>query len=121
MVVLLAALALAACVGDRGPHPELPYLGVATKFTSRNLCSLGISPEIRLAVQPAGASLYRLRLTAISVLSGVKWQGDVPATGPVVPEGAVINMPLPCPGELQQITYRLEIMALASDYRPVAY
>jgi hypothetical protein len=114
-------LALGGCAGDPGPYPELPPLGMQTEFSSRNLCGLGVSPEVRLGGVPAQAAIYRWRMTNVGVLRAPRWQADLPAGGPVIPAGAVPDFPAPCPGELQTFVYRFEIMALAADGRPLAY
>lgn len=116
-----ALLVLASCANDRGPHPNLPPLGVGTHFTSRNLCSLGVSPEIRLGSVPANVATYRLRVSEVTTLRGPRWQADIPAQGSVIGEGAMDGFDLPCPGDKQQLSYRFEVMALAPDARPLAY
>lgn len=120
-VSAVALLAIAGCAPDRGPHPNLPLLGIQAEFTSKNLCSLGVSPELRLGGVPAGAATYRWRLTNVGVLRGPTWQADVPADGAIIPEGAIADFPTPCPGEQQTMVYRFEVMALAADGRPLAY
>jgi hypothetical protein len=99
----------------------LPPIGIQAEFTSRNLCSLGVSPEVRLGGVPAQTATYRWRMTNVSVLRASRWQTDLPASGPLIPAGAVPDFPTPCPGELQNFVYRFEIMALAADGRPLAY
>lgn len=116
-----AVLTLGGCAADRGPHPELPPIGIQAEFTSRNLCSLGVSPQVRLGGVPAQTAAYRWRMTNVSVLRAPRWQTDLPAGGPLIPAGAVPDFPTPCPGELQNFVYRFEIMALAADGRPLAY
>ncbi len=125
-VKLLTVLAAAAglvggCASERGPHPELPRAGLATQFTSHNLCSLGVSPEIQLFDIPAGATRYRVRQTLVSALIAHGWEAEVPAHGAVIPEGALADYPGPCPPERQIFTYRIEVMAFAGDGRPLAY
>lgn len=122
--IFAALLFLAACANDRGPHPNLPPLGIQAEFTSRNLCGLGVSPEVRLGGVPAGTAVYRWRMTNVSVLFAPSWQVDVPANGPLIPEGAVPDFPTPCPGELDQprsTSFRFEVMALAENGQPLAY
>lgn len=123
-VLVPALLAASACANDRGPYPNLPPLGLQAEFTSKNLCGLGVSPEVRLGGVPAGTATYRWRITNVSVLFAQPWQIDLPANGPTIPEGAVAEFPTPCLGELElprSTTYRFEIMALAADRRPLAY
>jgi hypothetical protein len=110
----LAAVAvsvLANCANDRGPYPNLPPIGLRAEFTSRNLCGLGLSPEILLGNAPQNAATLR----------GPRWQADLPATGASIPEAALEGFDLPCPGEKQLLTYRLEIMALAANGQPLGY
>lgn len=114
-------LALAACANDRGPHPNLPPLGIRTDFTSKNLCSLGVSPEIVLGNVPPNTATYRVRVTEVSTLRGPRWQGDLPASGPSIPQEALEGFDLPCPADKQTLTYRLEIMALAAAGQPLGY
>lgn len=120
-LTLCGALALAACANDRGPHPNLPMLGVLVEFTSRNLCGLGVSPEVRLGNVPANSAIYRVRITEVSTLTSPRWQADLPARGAVIPEGTMTGFDVPCPGEKQELFYRFEVMALASDTTPLAY
>lgn len=121
VAVLALAMMLAACANDRGPHPDLPPLGARMEFLSKNLCSDGIFPEIRLGGVPSNTTRYRVLLTNISILSAPRWETMIKADGPVIPEGAAGDFDLPCPGELQTFQYRLEVMALADDGRPLAY
>jgi hypothetical protein len=114
-------LVVAACAGDAGPYPDLPVLGISGKFSSKNLCSLGVSPALMLSQLPVGTAIYRVRMTDVSVLMGARWQGEVPARGAAIPEGALAELPLPCPAEKQTLTFRLEVMALTADGRPLAY
>jgi hypothetical protein len=112
---------LAACANDRGPHPDLPPLGVRVDFFSQNLCEQGVSPEIRLGGVPANAASYRLRLTNVSVLNARPREMTAKADGAVIPEGTFSDFEAPCIGELQTSEFRLEVMALANDGRPLAY
>lgn len=121
-VVLL--LLLAACANERGPHPNLPSIGIQAEFTSRNLCAPGVSPEMRLGGVPPRTATYRWRMTNVSVLSAPSWQADIPAKGSVIAEGAVPDFPAPCLGELERprpTSFRFEIMALAENGEPLAY
>jgi hypothetical protein len=121
IVLMAAASILAGCANESGPYPNLPPLGLRTAFTSKNLCGLGVSPEVRLGGVPAATASYRLRLTNISVLRATRWEATIKAEGPVIAEGAIADFVAPCPGELQTFNYRLEIMALAGDGQPLAY
>lgn len=121
---VVVLLLLTACANERGPHPNLPPIGVQAEFTSRNLCALGVSPEVRLGGVPPQTATYRWRMTAVSVLLAPPWQADTPANGPIISEGAVPDFPAPCPGELERprpTSYRFEIMALAKTGEPLAY
>jgi hypothetical protein len=120
-VLAVALVVMTGCAADRGPHPDLPPLGIQAEFTSKNLCSLGVSPEVRLGGVPAQTATYRWRMTNVGVLFAPRWQADVAANGPTIPEGAVADFPTPCPGELQNLVYRFELMALSADGRPLAY
>jgi hypothetical protein len=119
--IAIAASLIAACANERGPHPNLPPLGARVEFRSTNLCSLGVSPEIRLGGVPGSTSSYRLRLVNISVLRAPIWERTQAANGPLILEGAISDFEAPCPGDLQNFTYRLEVMALASSGQPLAY
>ncbi len=121
IVVAGAAWMLAACANERGPHPNLPTIGILTSFTSQNLCNLGVSPAVRLSAVPEGTASYKLRITNISVLSGLRVEVSLKADGSLIPEGAIGNFDAPCPGELQTFNYRVEVMALGVDGRPLAY
>ena len=120
-VALVTATILAGCANVRGPHPDLPPLGARMEFLSRNLCSEGVSPEIRLGGVPGNTAYYRLRITNTSVLAAPRADATIKAESPVIPEGALSDFDAPCPGELQAFNYRLEVMALADDGRSLAY
>jgi hypothetical protein len=121
VATLVFALFASACAGDRGPHPELPFMAISSAFRVANLCSLGVSPEIRLVGVPQGTVVYRLMVTNVGVLRAPRQRIEVAATGPVIPEGALTEFELPCPSELQTMNYRFEVMAVAADRRPLAY
>lgn len=120
-LVAVAVSVLVNCANDRGPYPNLPPIGIRAEFTSRNLCGLGTSPEIVLGNVPQNAATYRLLITEVSTLRGPRWQADFPATGSSIPEAALEGFDLPCPGERQILTYRLEVMALAANGQPLGY
>jgi hypothetical protein len=126
-----ALLLLAAgCANDRGPHPELPRMGLYAAFTSHNLCGLGVSPEIRFIKPPPNATTYRIKMTNVSALSGPSSEFTLPASMAfdrsgqmVIPEGAIADFPAPCvpEGIIQQyFNYRMEVLALENG-RPLAY
>src|SRR6266849_3150181 len=87
-----AALALAfmyGCASQAGPNPELPRLGLMSQFTSHNLCSLGLSPEIRVFDVPPNVATYRVKITMINALIGSPWETQIAATGSVIAEGTL--------------------------------
>lgn len=122
---LAAAIAVvvivAGCANDRGPYPGLPPLGVRFEFLSKNLCEEGISPGVRLGGVPANTAAYRLRITNTSVLAAQRWEGTINGDTPLIPEGSIADFDAPCPGDQQTLSFRLEVMALASDGHPLAY
>jgi hypothetical protein len=127
----MAAAALpvlaAACAPEAQPFPELPRLGVTAQMTSRNLCGLGVSPTISIANTPSATALYRLRMTNTDVLFQSPWQTTADATPGGFAEGALADYDAPCVGELTinsfypYQTYRLEVLALDRQSRPLAY
>jgi hypothetical protein len=119
--VVLVLGFLAGCASERGPNPQLPRIGLLSQFTSHNLCTLGISPEIKLYDVPSGVATYRVQMTLISALFAPPWQADVAANGTTIPEGALAGYEGPCPPERQTFSYRFEVMALGNDGQPVAY
>jgi hypothetical protein len=116
---VLALAFLAGCASEPGPNPQLPRIGLLSQFTSHNLCSLGVSPEIRLYDVPAGAASYRVSITLISALISPPWQTAVAANGPVIAEGALAGYEGPCPPERQIFRYRFEVLALGADGQPL--
>jgi hypothetical protein len=125
---LLLAGAVSACASPPPPFPDLPRLGVSTHLGSRHLCGLGISPPISISGAPSATARYRLRLTNTDVLFPQPWQTTVPADSPTaIAEGAIADYEAPCVGDLQLYTlyrhqsYRLEVMALDAQNRPLAY
>lgn len=124
LFAVAALLILTACANERGPNPNLPRMGLNAEFTSRNLCSLGVSPEVRLGGVPEGTAAYRWRMTNVSVLFAPSWETELPASGTTIPEGAAADFPTPCMGELerpQPVSYRFEVLALGADRQPLAY
>jgi hypothetical protein len=118
---------LAACASPAPPFPELPRLGVATQITSKNLCGLGVSPAISINQAPPATTQYRLRMTNTDVLYQQPWQTTVTAMPNGYSEGAIADYEAPCVGDLRVYsfyryqTYRLEVLALDSQNRPLAY
>ena len=132
---LVAALT-AGCANDRGPHPDLPRIGLGAAFTSRNMCGLGVSPAIRVISPPGNAAQYRLKMTMVNALVAPSWEFDIPVRPDTVVdstprgatfreqtirEGAIANFEAPCAPERQVYSYRLEAMAMGPDGRPLAY
>lgn len=112
---------VAGCANERGPHPDLPPLGVQLEFRSTNLCGQGVSPQIRLGGVPANTATYKLRFTNVTVLHAPRRETTIKADAPIIPEDAIPEFDPPCPGELQTFSYRLEVMALAANGLPLAY
>src|SRR5260221_12217429 len=86
---ILALVLVGGCASEAGPHPELPRLGLLSQFTSRNLCSLGASPEIRVYEAPSGVATYRIQITSLNGLITPSWTTDVPASGTLIPDAAL--------------------------------
>ena len=128
---MVAAAALAAfaagCASPPEPYAELPRLGVTTQLASRNLCGLGVSPPITLTNVPSATARYRLRMTNIDVLMQTPWQTTADATPGGFTEGALADYEGPCVGDLTINSfypyhmYRLEVLALDGQSRPLAY
>jgi hypothetical protein len=126
MAAAPAAL-LAGCASPPQPFPELPRLGVSTQLSSHNLCGLGVSPAIAITNAPRATTQYRVRMTNTDVLFQTPWQTTADATPGGFPEGALVDYQAPCVGDLtinsfypyQQ--YRLEVLALDGQSRPLAY
>lgn len=120
-LVLLAGLA--ACAPPRGLYDDLPRLRMATRITLANMCTGSQSPAIRLANVPAGAAQFRIRMSNLSVLRQVpsEWTIAAPTERDLLPIGALPGYVGPCPGDLQQFTYRLELLALGANGQPVGY
>jgi hypothetical protein len=118
---------LAACAPPEPAFPELPRLNVATRITTKNMCSYGISPEITVRNTPQGTERYTLRMTNIDVLFGEPWQITAPAQRGGFAEGSIPEFPAPCLGALQANLqrpyhlYRFEVLALDEQGRPLAY
>jgi len=126
LCVLLAG-ALAACASPPPPFPDLPRLTVATSFGSRNLCGLGVSPPIKITKAPPATAQYRLRMINTDVLFQTPWETTQPAKAEGFAEGDIADYEAPCVGELRLYTYyryqqyRLEVLALDAQNRPLAY
>lgn len=126
LCVLLAG-AVAACASPPPPFPDLPRLRVSTYLGSRNLCGLGISPPIDIDKAPPGTAQYRLRMTNTDVLFQTPWQTTQPAKSKGFAEGDIADYQAPCVGDLRLYSaytyqlYRLEVLALDDQSRPLAY
>lgn len=124
--VFLAGFA-AACASPAPPFADLPRLDVATKLTSRNVCGLGVSPPITIGKTPPATAQYRLRMTNLDVLFQQPWQTTVDAVPNGLTEGAIADYQAPCVGDLRVYSfyryqqYRLEVLALDGQNRPLAY
>ncbi|HEX2115939.1 MAG TPA: hypothetical protein VHM01_16155 [Alphaproteobacteria bacterium] len=125
-MLVLAALT-AGCASPPPPFPELPRLSVSTHITSRNLCGLGVSPAIDIANAPPATARYRVRLTNTNVLFQSPWQTTAEAVPGGFAEGTLADYQAPCVGELRvnsfypYHSYRLEVLALDAQNRPLAY
>jgi hypothetical protein len=123
---LLLASAVSACASPPPPFPELPRLDVSARLGSRNLCGLGVSPAIAISGVPRTTARYRLRMTNVDVLFQQPWQATVDVAD-TIPEGAIADYEAPCVGDLDEMAYyryqryRLEVMALDPQNRPLAY
>ena len=124
--IAFAAL-VAACASPPPAYPDLPRLRVSTAFGSRNICGLGISPRISIDKAPATTTQYRLRLTDMDVLFQTPWQVTLEAKPGGFAEGDILDYQAPCVGDLRLYSsywyhqYRLEVLALDAQNRPVAY
>lgn len=126
LALLLAGL-LAGCASPPPPFPDLPRLGVSTQIGSKNLCGLGVSPAISISQAPPATTQYRLRMTNIDVLYQQPWQTTATAVPGGFSEGAIADYEAPCVGDLRVYsfyryqTYRLEVLALDPQSRPLGY
>lgn len=124
---LLLLVGLAACAPPAPPFPELPRLGVSTQVTTKNMCSLGVSPQIAIRNAPAATDRYTVRMTNMDVLFGDPWQTTAAAQPGGFAEGALPDFPAPCVGELSinsqryYFSYRFEVLAIDAQGRPLAY
>jgi hypothetical protein len=127
LAAVLPAGLVAACASPPSPFPELPRLDISTKLTSRNVCGLGVSPPISIGKAPPATAQYRLRMTNIDVLFQQPWQTTVDAKPGGFAEGAIADYQAPCVGDLRVYSfyrfqqYRLEVLALDAQSRPLAY
>jgi hypothetical protein len=117
-VAVLALLAGCAVV-QPGPA-NVPKLGVRSFLDIRHLCSLGVSPPIELDDAPAAAR-YRVRMINTSVLYAPPADFEVVADGSSIAEGSLEGYRGPCPGEMQNFVYRLEVAAVDANGAILAY
>ncbi len=123
--LLLAGVA--ACAPPPPSFPDLARLSVATQVTTKNMCSLGVSPEIRIRNAPAATARYRLRMSNIDVLFGEAWQITTDARPGGIPAGVLPDYPAPCLGAMEIYSqrpyhlYRFEVFALDPQDQPLAY
>lgn len=127
LALLLAGL-LAGCATPPAPFADLPQLAVSTQITSKNLCGLGVSPAISVNNAPPATAQFRLRMTNTDVLYQQPWQTTVTAVpNGQFSEGAIADYEAPCVGDLRvytfyrYYTYRLEVLALDTQNRALAY
>lgn len=124
-VILLSGVA--ACGPPAPRFPELPRLNVTTQITTKNMCSLGVSPQITIRNAPPGTARYRLRMTDTDVLFGETWQATTDAKPEGIAAGALPDFPAPCLGKLELYSqqayhyYRFEVFALDQQGNPLAY
>jgi hypothetical protein len=118
---LLASLALGACVAYVPGPPDTPRMGVRTYFGVEHVCSLGVSPPIRLFGAPESAARYRVRFTNTSVLFTAPMELETPAAGAEIAEGALDGYRGPCVGEASASLFRIEVLALDANGRSLAY
>ena len=119
------ALLLAGCATTTDPVPGagVPTVRIASRLTLDNLCNEGRSPPVAVENPPAGATTYSLRLTNISVLVQTPrdWAIPVPADPRRIPLGALPGYQGPCPGQFQDFTYRLELVARGAGGEALGY
>jgi hypothetical protein len=120
LAIFTAAL-LAACAPHVPGPPGVPQMGVRTYFGNEHVCYLGVSPLILLDGAPSNAARYRVRFTNTSVLRAAAPEFEVPSTGREIAQGALDGYRGPCPGENTSFTFRVEVLALDTAGRAVAY
>jgi phosphatidylethanolamine-binding protein (PEBP) family uncharacterized protein len=111
MNALLAVVVMLALVGRAGAETNVPRLGVDFTFGPKHKCQ-GISPEIRLSNVPGGVASYEITLTDLDVPSFHHWKQTLPASSPIIQEGAGSGYFGPCP---PSGTHRYEIRIVARD------
>lgn len=120
LAIFVAGL-LAACAPHAPGPAGVPQMGVRTFFGVEHVCSLGVSPPIRLDGAPATAERYRVRFTNTSVLIAPAPEFEVAAAGGEIAQGALEGYRGPCPGEQAGFTFRVEVLALDRGGRAVGY
>lgn len=115
--VLVLMVAVAGCATL--DTSKLPRMSVDFTFDQKHKCQ-GVSPEIRLGNVPAGVTSYEVTMTDLDVPRFHHWAQTIPATGPVIREGAGTLYFGPCP---PAGTHRYEINIIARDgqNQPLAY
>jgi hypothetical protein len=117
----VAVLALLVGCADVRPGPAgAPVMGVRSFLDIRHMCSLGVSPPIALDDAP-GPGRYKVRMTNTSVAYAPSADFDVVADGSEIPEGALQGYRGICPGETQNFSIRVEVVALDAQGRTAAY
>jgi phosphatidylethanolamine-binding protein (PEBP) family uncharacterized protein len=117
VVVMLAAL-VAGCASGVDTS-TLPRMGMDFGFAAKHKCQ-GVSPEIRLSGVPAGVKKYDVRMVDLDAPAFNHWNETLPATGPIIREGAGKAYVGPCP---PSGTHRYQIAVTGRDDKnqPVAY
>jgi phosphatidylethanolamine-binding protein (PEBP) family uncharacterized protein len=116
----LAALLTGGCATTAPDTASLARMGVDVGFDARHKCQ-GVSPQIRLSRVPAGVAAYEVKMTDLDVPSFSHWSQTLPASGPVIPEGAGgARYHGPCP-PIGTHRYQIEVIARDAQKKPIAY
>lgn len=124
---LMLLAGVVACAPAAPRFPELPRLSVGLQITTKNMCSLGVSPPVTVGNAPAATARYRLRMTDTDVLFGQTWQATTEARPEGIPSGALPDYPAPCLGKMELYSsqtyhlYRFEVFALDPQGDAIAY
>jgi phosphatidylethanolamine-binding protein (PEBP) family uncharacterized protein len=113
-LVLLAAAACASVDVARLPRITLDF-----GFAQKHKCQ-GVSPEIRLTNVPSGVVTYDIKMTDLDAPSFHHWAQTVPASAPVIREGAGTGYYGPCPPSGTH-RYQIEIIGRDAQKNPLAY
>ncbi len=117
VIAVLMVVVLAGTASATVDTSKLPRMGVDFAFDQKNKCQ-GVSPEIRLTNVPAAVANFEV--TDLDVPSFHHWSQTIPATGSVIREGAGRGYYGPCPPSGTH-RYQIEVTALDSQKKPVAY